>query len=118
MAFDPNNQGPQQGNMMGSEKVVNLVDILISEPNGPTLPISVAGVGVVPLPEIPAGTIAVIINNPGAEVNIAFGETATANLGLTFGAGSNPALTSPEQIAEASIYWKAACAGACVQPFK
>jgi hypothetical protein len=87
-------------------------------PNGDTTPITVSGAGVVALPTIPAGTNAAIISNPNAAVVIAFGATATANLGIKCPAGSCPALDSPEQVNGASIYWAAADAGACIQYFK
>jgi hypothetical protein len=87
-------------------------------PNGNTTAIAVAGAGVVALPAVPADTESAVINNPNSAVVIAFGAVATATLGIRFPAGSNPILSSPEQVNSASIYWVGADAGACIQYMK
>lgn len=87
-------------------------------PNGNTTAMAVAGAGVVALPAVPADTGAAVISNPNSAVVIAFGVPATATLGLRCPAGSNPILSSPEQIAGASVYWEGADAGACIQYMK
>ena len=65
---------------------------------------------------VPAGATMAKVSNPVA-IRIAFGVEATATIGSYYPANACPELTSPEQLAAASIYWTAACDG-FVQYFK